>query len=39
MAAERLIANNFKLTYKPVLVPGTRASRGFNQDIAYIHEA
>ena len=32
------IGNNFKMSYKPVLVPGSPASRGFKQDISYIHE-
>jgi hypothetical protein len=32
------IENNFKMTYKPVLVPGITGITGFKQDIAYIHE-
>jgi hypothetical protein len=32
------IGNNFKMTYKPVLVPGITGITGFKQDIAYIHE-
>jgi hypothetical protein len=32
------IGNNFKMNYKPVLVPGITGITGFKQDIAYIHE-
>lgn len=32
------IGNQFKMTYKPVLVPGITGVTGFKQDIAYIHE-
>jgi hypothetical protein len=32
------INNNFKLNYKPVLVPGITGVTGFKQDISYIHE-
>jgi hypothetical protein len=32
------IGNNFKMSYKPVLVPGITGVTGFKQDIAYIHE-
>jgi hypothetical protein len=32
------IGNLFKMTYKPVLVPGITGVTGFKQDIAYIHE-
>ena len=32
------LGNNFKMTYKPVLVPGITGITGFKQDIAYIHE-
>jgi hypothetical protein len=32
------INNNFKMNYKPVLVPGITGITGFKQDIAYIHE-
>jgi hypothetical protein len=32
------IENNFKMTYKPVLVPGITGVTGFKQDISYIHE-
>lgn len=32
------IGNNFKMTYKPVLVPGITGVTGFKQDISYIHE-
>jgi hypothetical protein len=32
------IGNNFKMTYKPVLVPGITGITGFKQDISYIHE-
>ncbi len=39
MATNVSISNNFKLTYKPVLVPGITGITGFKQDIAYIHEA
>ena len=39
MATNVSISNNFKLNYKPVLVPGITGITGFKQDIAYIHEA
>jgi hypothetical protein len=32
------ISNNFKMIYRPVLVPGITGITGFKQDIAYIHE-
>ena len=32
------LGNNYKMTYKPVLVPGITGITGFKQDIAYIHE-
>lgn len=32
------IGNNFKMSYKPVLVPGITGVTGFKQDISYIHE-
>jgi hypothetical protein len=32
------IGNNFKMGYKPVLVPGITGVTGFKQDISYIHE-
>jgi hypothetical protein len=32
------IGNNFKMNYKPVLVPGITGVTGFKQDISYIHE-
>ena len=32
------IGNNFKMSYKPVLVPGITGVSGFKQDISYIHE-
>jgi hypothetical protein len=32
------IGNQFKMNYKPVLVPGITGITGFKQDIAYIHE-
>jgi hypothetical protein len=32
------IGNNFKMAYKPVLVPGITGVSGFKQDISYIHE-
>ena len=32
------INNNFKMNYKPVLVPGITGVTGFKQDISYIHE-
>jgi hypothetical protein len=32
------LGNNFKLSYKPVLVPGITGVTGFKQDISYIHE-
>lgn len=39
MASNVSISNNFKMNYKPVLVPGITGITGFKQDIAYIHEA
>ena len=39
MASNVSISNNFKMNYKPVLVPGVTGITGFKQDIAYIHEA
>jgi hypothetical protein len=38
LAKDVTIGNNFKMTYKPVLVPGTSGVTGFKQDISYIHE-
>ena len=38
MATNVNIANNFTMTYKPVLVPGITGIVGFNQDIAYVRE-
>ena len=38
MASNVSIENNFKMNYKPVLVPGVTGITGFKQDIAYIHE-
>ena len=32
------IGNQFKMAYKPVLVPGITGVTGFKQDISYIHE-
>jgi hypothetical protein len=32
------IRNQFKMSYKPVLVPGITGLTGFKQDISYIHE-
>jgi hypothetical protein len=32
------LGNNFKMSYKPVLVPGITGVTGFKQDISYIHE-
>ena len=32
------IGNQFKMNYKPVLVPGITGVTGFKQDISYIHE-
>jgi hypothetical protein len=32
------LGNNFKMAYKPVLVPGITGVTGFKQDISYIHE-
>jgi hypothetical protein len=32
------LGNNYKMAYKPVLVPGITGITGFKQDIAYIHE-
>ena len=38
LAKDVTIGNNFKMTYKPVLVPGITGVTGFKQDISYIHE-
>lgn len=38
LARDVSIGNNFKMNYKPVLVPGITGITGFKQDIAYIHE-
>jgi hypothetical protein len=38
LAKDVTIGNLFKLTYKPVLVPGITGVTGFKQDISYIHE-
>jgi hypothetical protein len=38
LSKDIVIGNNFKMTYKPVLVPGITGITGFKQDISYIHE-
>jgi hypothetical protein len=38
MSRDVAIGNNFKMSYKPVLVPGITGVTGFQQDISYIHE-
>jgi hypothetical protein len=38
MSKDITIGNNFKMSYKPVLVPGITGVTGFKQDISYIHE-
>jgi hypothetical protein len=38
LAKDVVIGNNFTMSYKPVLVPGTTGVTGFKQDISYIHE-
>jgi hypothetical protein len=38
LAKDVTIGNNFKMSYKPVLVPGITGVTGFKQDISYIHE-
>ena len=38
LARDVTIGNNFKMSYKPVLVPGITGVTGFKQDISYIHE-
>jgi len=38
LARDVTLGNNFKMSYKPVLVPGTTGVTGFKQDISYIHE-
>ena len=38
LAKDITIGNNFKMSYKPVLVPGITGVTGFKQDISYIHE-
>jgi hypothetical protein len=38
LATDVTIGNNFKMSYKPVLVPGITGVTGFKQDISYIHE-
>jgi hypothetical protein len=38
LAKDVSLGNNFKMTYKPVLVPGITGVTGFKQDISYIHE-
>ena len=38
LAKDVTIGNNFKMSYKPVLVPGISGVTGFKQDISYIHE-
>ncbi|HEX6580199.1 MAG TPA: hypothetical protein VF195_04940 [Actinomycetota bacterium] len=38
LSTDVTINNNFKMNYKPVLVPGITGVTGFKQDISYIHE-
>ncbi len=38
LARDVTIGNNFRMSYKPVLVPGITGVTGFKQDISYIHE-
>jgi hypothetical protein len=38
MATNVTIANNYTMTYTPVLVPGQTGITGFKQDIAYMRE-
>lgn len=38
LAKDVTIGNNFKMSYRPVLVPGITGVTGFKQDISYIHE-
>jgi hypothetical protein len=38
LAKDVSIGNNFRMNYKPVLVPGITGVTGFKQDISYIHE-
>ncbi len=38
LATNVQIGNQFKMSYKPVLVPGITGVTGFKQDISYIHE-
>ncbi len=38
LATNVSIGNQYKMTYKPVLVPGITGVTGFKQDISYIHE-
>jgi hypothetical protein len=38
LATNVSIGNQYKMTYKPVLVPGITGVTGFKQDIQYIHE-
>ena len=38
LAKDVTVGNNFKMSYKPVLVPGITGVTGFKQDISYIHE-
>ena len=38
MSTDVTIGNQFKMAYKPVLVPGITGVTGFKQDISYIHE-
>jgi hypothetical protein len=38
LAKDVTIGNLFKMSYKPVLVPGITGVTGFKQDISYIHE-
>jgi hypothetical protein len=38
LAKDVSLGNNYKMTYKPVLVPGITGVTGFKQDISYIHE-
>jgi hypothetical protein len=38
LSKDIVLGNNFKMAYKPVLVPGITGVTGFKQDISYIHE-
>jgi hypothetical protein len=38
LAANVDVSNNFRMNYKPVLVPGVTGITGFKQDISYVRE-